>query len=204
MSLSYRIKELVSNDIDVKRYEISIHQIGVYSPLYIYERRSVNYGGGNWLPTYTTILSEASDILTNESLNDCGRISPGGISSKIVGFDFVTSEPIVLDNSDFLGNYLSSETIDSFQFAFLTCSIYGTKQKHIYEYGYVEETKYHAYKYMFNNDGDIVSACTHAGDTEHNTFRCDSLILSYTITENLIPTDCCILVCCEPDKYELI
>jgi len=213
MALSVYISTVTSNN-DYTEYTVRIYQD--YTIVYQYNRRTIHYDNGVSLPTYTDISDEAYALIEDDSLNECGTIYKNNLNCTISSYSLDLSDSITPENGDVLGSYLNSSNIESFETSFITCAIYGTRQTHNFEYGNIVETKYHTYKYIYSTTDGLVNACTHANDTEHNIFRCDSVVLNYTITsyppdppedtppDDKIETTCCILVCCEPDKYILI
>ena len=203
--MSYYIEKVDSGRNDVKKYKITIYQSSIFNPLYVYYRNSIYYDNGAWLPNYLTIDSEALSLSDSSS---CGytadyvnKLNVSVSNNKIDNLSSLSPK-----NSDILGGYVGSDVLVSkpFPSALFTEWHKYTEQKHNYQYGYVIET-FKSITNSFYIDGDkFVKGVSNNGTTFY--VDCKMLIIEYKITS--LPkikakTTCCLLVCCEPDKYEL-
>lgn len=157
------------------------------------------------MPTYSTIDDEASSLSSSSSCGysaDYVNILNVSVSNNKID-NLVSVSP---KNSDILGSYLGSDSLVNkpFPSALFTEWHKYTEQKHNYQYGYVIET----FKSITNSyylDGDnFVKGVSNNGTTYY--VDCNMLNIEYTITslpDIRIETTCCLLVCCEPDKYIL-
>jgi len=200
MSLRFYISTVYSDNIDVKKYLIKIYSDDDFLPVYEYNRNSISYSGV-YLPSYSTIFTEANDLINSPDFscglrNDYNSILNLTISNnRLINYSSVFPK-----NSDVLGSYLSSSSVSTTVLS---------SQIHYYEYGYVKE------EFLTKNvslnllNGELLTSEISSSYTV-GYVTCVTLIIKYYITslpppaDTRIETTCCLLVCCEPDKYKLI
>jgi len=200
MALRFYISTVYSDNIDVKKYLIKIYSDDDFLPVYEYNRNSISYSGV-YLPSYTTIFTEANDMVTSPDFscglrNDYDSILNLTISSnRLINYSSVSPK-----NGDILGLYLNSSSVVS--------SILNT-QIHYFEYGYVTE-EYKTQTLSLNLvNGELLTSVVDSSFTV-GYVTCVTLVIRYAITslpppvDTRIETTCCVLACCEPDKYILI
>jgi len=201
MVVTKLIRDLPSSDIKKKKYSVSFFDGA--NLLYSYETMSYDYGGGAFSPSYADIVQEANDVIQTTDFV-CDSVDVSRFSNVSLGsFRVSNIESIFPSNGDVLGSYLNSES--SYQSNILW--VFFTNIKHNFEYGYVIETFniFNSIYYLYK--GKISNGPPPKGSEILSTKDCHSLFLSYVITslpDTRIETTCCILACCEPDKYKLI
>lgn len=201
----YISKSGYSGTTPVIDYTFNFYLNDNFSPIYTYTRRSVSYGGGVYLPALSTFIEEA-DKLKNSSGLDCGvRNNYNDILNlTILNNRLSNLSSVTPKDGSFLGFYLGSNPVIS---GIGAVSLFGypglNYQKHNYQNGYIEEKFLNDELYLFVIDGEFKTGAITDG-SHVSIVNCVFLTINFTITSSKIPTTCCVLSCCEPDKYILI
>lgn len=163
---------------------------------YTYTRRSINYSG-NYLPSSSTIYTEANTYKNSSSFICGGGNNHGSLLNTSINSSHRLSNysTLVPNNNDILGTYKNSSS-SSFDGLYY-------RRYHYYSHGYVLEKYLTTNVYIFAHYGQLETGAITDG-SHVGTTNCYYLSITYTITLTKIQTTCCVLACCEPDKYELI
>lgn len=189
-------------------YTISIYddQSGFGGWIYKYNRRAVYYSyGGQYLPSYSDVQSQASDFVSKSKYLSCSTTLESGLVCSVSNGRLTSVSSAYLNDGRSLGAYLSSSPQDEILFD-APCGAVLHRVRHHFERGIIYEY-FNTFWFYVNRYSDHIDvACEADFDSIEilSTYTCNHLVVKVAITDSRSPTDCCVTACCYPDLYYLV